>query len=112
MAVWLHETSTLLESTIRCSIAQSELTLSCGRESNSRVEHRRMPRKVKLIDGPSIFSWASGTPSSVQVAIVIVRALAHSEVFGAPSNINHLNTGAHRGLPFGAISIQVPLQVR
>ena len=70
-----------------------------------------MPRKVRLIDGPSIFSRASGTPNSAQVAIVIVRALVHSEVFGAPQEQkNHLNNGAHHGLPFGAISIQVPLR--
>ena len=49
-----------------------------------------MPRKLRLIDGPSIFSWASGTPYSAQVAIVIVRALAHSEVFDATRNENHL----------------------
>lgn len=70
-----------------------------------------MPRNVRLVDGPSIFSCTKGTPNSVQVAIVIARALEHSDDAGTPRNKLHLDTEAPCELPFGTTSTQMPLQV-
>ena len=47
-----------------------------------------MPKDSSVI-GPSVLSSASGTPNSLQVAIVVARARLHSVVPGAPQGGGH-----------------------
>ena len=43
-----------------------------------------MPRKVRLVAGPSMFSLARGTPNSSQIVMVVANAWVRSGESGAP----------------------------
>ena len=43
-----------------------------------------IPKKSILWDGPFVLSSASGNPNSLHVAMVMAKALLHSDVLDAP----------------------------
>ena len=43
-----------------------------------------IPKKAILWDGPFVLSLASGNPNSLHVAMVMAKALLHSDVLDAP----------------------------
>ena len=43
-----------------------------------------IPKNVKMEEGPSHFSWASGVPSKSHVIVIISLFIAHSFEFADP----------------------------
>ena len=58
---------------------------SCGRRNWRDSESISIPRNVSWCVGPTIFSWANGTPSSLQVSAIRCRLLLHSLEVGEPT---------------------------
>ena len=63
---------------------------SCGRRNWRDSESISMARNVSWHVGPTIFSGANGTPSSLQVSMIWCRLLLHSLEVGEPT-INGLH---------------------
>ena len=59
--------------------------LSCGRRNWRDSESISMPRNVSWHVGPTIFSGANGTPSSLQVSMIWCRLMLHSLEVGEPT---------------------------
>ena len=55
-----------------------------GSRASSKVVSRDMPRKSRVVDGPSTFSTASGIPSAWQTSLIVLRFLWHSVDSGGP----------------------------
>ena len=63
----------------------SSVLLSSVMEVVMVAESRRMPRKVRVVDGPSSFSGFVGTPMVRQRAFVAALLRSHSSEFPGPA---------------------------